>query len=156
MEPDASRKLTHSAKGMTDSALLHRSLHEPPHSVTHASGIKLYLGDGRTIIDACGGAAVAILGHGNQEVVVAAAKQMGQVSYVHTGAYTTESAEDLARILLDGNPYGLEKALFVGSGKLWLQFPSHHSYLSRYEPILLSYPLLVEITTISLNTLATH
>lgn len=112
---------------MAPSALLHRSLHEPPHTVTHASGIKLYLKDGRTIIDACGGAAVVVIGHGNQEVIHAAAKQMGQVSYVLTGSNTTESAEDLARIVLDGNPYGLEKALFVGSGKLWLRFPLHHS-----------------------------
>lgn len=109
------------------SAVLHRSLHEPPHTVTHASGIKLYLKDGRIIVDACGGAAVAILGHGSQEVVLAAAKQMGRVSYVHTGAYSTESAENLARIVLDGNPYGLEKALFVGSGKLCLQLPLHRS-----------------------------
>ena len=97
-------------------ALLHRSLHDPPHHVVGASGINLHLEDGRTIIDACGGAAVAVLGHGNREVIDASAKQMAKVSYVHTGAYTTESAEDLAHILLDGNPYGLEKALFVGSG----------------------------------------
>ncbi len=120
MEPDASQQPTHAAGEMTHSAVLHRSLHEPPHTVTHALGIKLYLKDGRTIIDACGGAAVVVLGHGNHEVVTAATEQMGQVSYVHTGAYSTQPAEDLARILLDGNPYGLEKALFVGSGKLCL------------------------------------
>lgn len=101
---------------MAGPALLHRSLHVSPHTVTRSSGIKLYLEDGRAIIDACGGAAVAILGHGNQDVIPAAVKQMNEVSYVHTGAYTTKSAEDLAHILLDGNPYGLEKALFVGSG----------------------------------------
>lgn len=134
---------------MPNSTVLHRSLHASPHTVTHASGIKLYLKDGRTIIDACGGAAVANLGHGNQEVGIAAAKQMSQVSYVHTGAYTTESAEHLAHILLDGNPYGLEKALFVGSGKLWLRFPLLYSCLSWYEPIQLLCPLLVEIKTIS-------
>lgn len=43
-------------------------------------------------------------------------QQMQTVSYVHTGAYTTSSAEDLASIILDGNPYGLEKAFFVSSG----------------------------------------
>ena len=41
---------------------------------------------------------------------------MRSVSYVHTGAYTTSAAEDLARVILDGNPHGLEKAFFVGSG----------------------------------------
>ena len=41
---------------------------------------------------------------------------MRNVSYVHTGAYTTSSAEDLASTILHGNPYGLEKAFFVSSG----------------------------------------
>ena len=100
--------------------VLHRSLLDRPHKVSHALGIKLYLEDGREIIDACGGAAVAVLGHGNQEVTAAAKKQMSQVSYVHTGSYTTKSAEDLAQVLLDGNSYGLERALFVGSGKVMI------------------------------------
>ena len=43
-------------------------------------------------------------------------QQMRNVSYVHTGAYTTSSAEDLASIILNANPYGLEKAFFVSSG----------------------------------------
>lgn len=41
---------------------------------------------------------------------------MSEISYVHTGAYTTGSAEALAHNLLDGNQFGLEKAIFVGSG----------------------------------------
>lgn len=98
-------------------ALLHRDLNELPHEVISGSGLNLLLASGQTIIDSCGGAAVAVLGHGNDEVGVAAMKQMMKVSYVHTGAYTTSSAEDLAHIILDGNPHGLEKALFVQSGK---------------------------------------
>lgn len=42
---------------------------------------------------------------------------MAEVSYVHTGGYTTKAAEELAHELLDGNPFGLERAIFVGSGK---------------------------------------
>lgn len=97
-------------------ALLHRSLSHQPYAVTHASGIYLTLEDGRQIIDACGGAAVSCLGHGNEEVITAGIEQMRKVSYVHTGAYTTSSAEDLAHVILDGNPHGLEKAFFVSSG----------------------------------------
>lgn len=97
-------------------ALFHRSLAHQPDTVTHASGIHLTLSTGRTIIDACGGAAVSCIGHNNAEVLAAAMQQMRTVSYVHTGAYTTSSAEELASIMLDGNAYGLEKAFFVGSG----------------------------------------
>ena len=97
-------------------AMLHRSLTCKPDTVSHASSIYLTLESGRTIIDACGGAAVTCIGHGNEEVHAAALSQLKKVSYVHTGAYTTTAAEDLAQIILDGNPYGLEKAFFVGSG----------------------------------------
>jgi adenosylmethionine-8-amino-7-oxononanoate aminotransferase len=77
-----------------------------------------------TILDACGGAAVAIIGHGNKEVIDATTAQMNRVSYVHTAAYTTESAEDLAKCVLGSTEksalstcaHGLSKAFFVGSG----------------------------------------
>ena len=54
-------------------------------------------------MDACGGAAVAIIGHGNEEVIRATTVQMMKVSYVHTLSYTTDSAENLAKALLAGN-----------------------------------------------------
>ncbi|KAL9130689.1 MAG: hypothetical protein Q9175_006960, partial [Cornicularia normoerica] len=96
--------------------LLHRSLTHEPSTVTHTSGIHLTLSSGLTIIDACGGAAVSCIGHNNSEVLSAAMLQMQSVSYVHTGAYTTASAEGLASTILHGNPHGLEKAVFVSSG----------------------------------------
>lgn len=107
-------------------ALLHRDLKERPHEVVKASGLKLLLASGQTIIDSCGGAAVAVLGHGNEEVLIAAVEQMLKVSYVHTGAYTTAPAEELAHIILDKNPHGLEKAFFVQSGKPQLPFLKPH------------------------------
>ncbi|EPE09828.1 acetylornithine aminotransferase [Ophiostoma piceae UAMH 11346] len=100
--------------------LLNRSLDEQPHGVASATGSYLHLDNGTDILDACGGAAVAILGHGNQEVISAVVDQMNKVSYVHTGSYGTSSSEDLARCLLqrhDGEfDHGLVKSFFVGSG----------------------------------------
>jgi adenosylmethionine-8-amino-7-oxononanoate aminotransferase len=102
----------------TDLALLHRSLAELPYTVTHAQGSYLFLNDGRKILDACGGAAVAILGHGNSEVIGATMAQMQKVSYIHTVSYTPEPAEDLAQLLVNmgGGAYKLEKVYLVGSG----------------------------------------
>ncbi|OAP60648.1 hypothetical protein AYL99_05650 [Fonsecaea erecta] len=102
-------------------ALLHRSLHARPYQVTAAKGLYLTLSDGRTIMDACGGAAVACLGHGNEEVLQAVARQMSTgVSYIHSLTYTTDSAEQLAHHLIDGpqgaGRFGLERAYFVNSG----------------------------------------
>ncbi|KAL4876814.1 pyridoxal phosphate-dependent transferase [Aspergillus karnatakaensis] len=104
-----------------ESALLHRCLSERPYQVSRAEGSYLYLSDGRKILDACGGAAVAIIGHGNKEVIAATTAQMNQVSYVHTMSYTTSSAEDLARSVLSPEncpsfDHGLVRAYFVGSG----------------------------------------
>ena len=68
------------------------------------------------MIDACGGAAVACVGHAQEEVSAAIYSQSQRVGYVHTGAYTTYVAEELADFILDGSPFGLEKAYFVASG----------------------------------------
>ncbi len=50
------------------SSLLHRSLIHEPSEVIAAKDSILTLASGQKIIDACGGAAVSCLGHGNEEV----------------------------------------------------------------------------------------
>ncbi|KAJ5646847.1 Pyridoxal phosphate-dependent transferasemajor regionsubdomain 2 [Penicillium lividum] len=97
-------------------SLLHRSLHDKPIVAVSASGLEITLQNNSKIIDACGGAAVAVIGHGNEEVIEASLAQMRSVSYVHTLAYTTSSAEQLANLLVGHKPGGLSKAFFVGSG----------------------------------------
>lgn len=96
--------------------LMHRSLKVEPAMVESANGLELHLSNGRTVLDACGGAAVAIIGHCNEEVNKAMVRQASKVSYVHTQSYTTPAAEDLANFMLEGSPHGLEKAFFVCSG----------------------------------------
>jgi adenosylmethionine-8-amino-7-oxononanoate aminotransferase len=103
-------------------ALLHRSLTSLPHNVISARGSYLTLDNGDEILDACSGAAVAIIGHGNTEVREAAVAQMDKVSYVHTMQYGTNSADDLASFILSPHSssptfsHGLVRAYFVGSG----------------------------------------
>ena len=101
---------------MRETHLMHRSLVQQPHTVVSASGLELTLDNGRKVIDACGGAAVACLGHANEEVSAAIYAQSQNVGYVHTGTYTTSVAEELADLILEGSPFGLEKASFLGSG----------------------------------------
>ncbi|CZS94337.1 related to ornithine aminotransferase [Rhynchosporium agropyri] len=101
-------------------SLFHRTLLNKPHTVESATGIYLHLSDGRKILDGCGGAVVACIGHGNQEITAAVVSQMQKISYVHTQTYTTSAAEDLATFLLNDPSstfsHGLQKAYFVGSG----------------------------------------
>ncbi|KAM0708954.1 hypothetical protein Q7P35_002990 [Cladosporium inversicolor] len=96
--------------------LMHRSLNSRPYVVALASGCYLFLDNGQRILDGCAGAAVAVIGHGSQIVADAMVEQSRKVSYVHTLAYTTSAAEELADLLLEGNPFGFSKAYFVGSG----------------------------------------
>lgn len=97
------------------SRVLHRSNLAPPRAVS-GSGIWLTLEDGHRVMDASGGAAVAVLGHGNARVAAAVARQAAEVAYVHSGFFTTDAAEGLAEILLKDSPGGLSHAYFCSSG----------------------------------------
>jgi adenosylmethionine-8-amino-7-oxononanoate aminotransferase len=97
------------------SRVLHRSGGQPP-VATSGQGIILRASDGRAIIDASGGAAVACLGHGNKRVAEAIGRQAATMAYAHTGTFTSQPAEDLAHIVLDGEPGGLTHAYFCSSG----------------------------------------
>jgi len=97
------------------SRVLHRAGATPVAAVG-GQGIHLRLADGRTIIDGSGGAAVACIGHGDPRVVEAIAAQASKVAYTHSAFFTTEPAEELASILLDGEPGGLSHAFFCSSG----------------------------------------
>jgi adenosylmethionine-8-amino-7-oxononanoate aminotransferase len=97
------------------SRVLHRSGGAPPAAVG-GEGIYLHLADGTKIIDGSGGAAVACLGHGNQRIAAAIGKQAATMAYAHTGTFSSQSAEELAHIVLDGEPGGLTHAYFCSSG----------------------------------------
>ena len=97
------------------SRVLHRSTATPPIAAS-GHGIFLHLADGTQIIDGSGGAAVACLGHGNARVAAAVAAQTQKMAYAHTGFFTSEPAEQLAEILLAGEPGGLTHAYFCSSG----------------------------------------
>ncbi len=97
------------------SRVLHRSGAIPP-SAVRGDGITLYTADGRAVIDASGGAAVACLGHGNRRVAEAIGRQAAAMAYAHTGTFSNQPAEDLAEILLHDEPGGLTRAWFCSSG----------------------------------------
>jgi adenosylmethionine-8-amino-7-oxononanoate aminotransferase len=96
--------------------VLQRSLSQRSPLVVHGDGAMLTLDDGRRIIDACGGAAVACIGHGDARVVSAIAQQAARVAYAHTGFFTSDPAEALADQLVASRAGGLSRALFVSSG----------------------------------------
>ncbi len=98
------------------SRVMHRTILKQPPVAVRGDGMTLILRDGREIIDASGGAAVACIGHGNRRVAAAIGTQAATLSYAHSGFFTTEPAEALADLLLADEPGGLSHAFFVSSG----------------------------------------
>jgi adenosylmethionine-8-amino-7-oxononanoate aminotransferase len=107
---------TNGAGGTIQSGILHRSLHFNPLRVVAAKGNYLTLQNGQKILDATGGAAVACLGHGNERVRKAIAKQQDEVSYCHSLFFGTSAGEELGRLLVDGTDGAMAKAFIVSSG----------------------------------------
>jgi adenosylmethionine-8-amino-7-oxononanoate aminotransferase len=86
-------------------------------SVERGDGVRLYLADGREVLDACsGGAMVACLGHGVGEVVEAAAAQAEKLAYVYNHHFTNEPQERLARRLLEVAAPQMARVRFVSGG----------------------------------------
>jgi adenosylmethionine-8-amino-7-oxononanoate aminotransferase len=81
-----------------------------------ARGLTITDADGRSYLDASGGAAVSCLGHGHPEVTDAIKAQLDRVAYAHTGFFSTEAAEELAELLVSDAPAGIGHAFFVSGG----------------------------------------
>ena len=109
--------ITFPAKFAEPTYILYPNIHRPNPKVVSAEGLYLTLEDGRLILDATGGPAVACLGHGNKEVQAAVMRQMEKFSFVHTLSYANDSAEDLARWVITSTEGVMAKATIMGSGK---------------------------------------
>ena len=85
---------------------------------TAVAGDGIYLIDsaGNRYLDACGGAAVSCLGHTPRRVIDRVCEQLQQLAFAHTGFFTSEPAEQLAHVLTDQAPAGLEHVYFVSGG----------------------------------------
>ena len=77
-----------------------------------------YLTDetGKTYLDASGGAAVSCLGHGDTEVIEAIKAQLDKLAYAHTSFFTSDSAEELADLLIAHAPGTLDRVYLVSGG----------------------------------------
>ena len=97
------------------SHVLYRQITSLPVAIG-GKGIELIDSTGKHYIDASGGAAVSCLGHGNRRIAEVISRQAAAMAYAHTGTFSSQPAEDLAHIVLDGEPGGLTHAYFCSSG----------------------------------------
>jgi len=97
--------------------ILHRQLAKPMPTVVAGQGVWLEDSAGKRYLDAVsGGAAVSCLGHGHPRIAAAIAEQLSRVAYAHGSFFTSDPAEKLAALLLDGAPPGLSRVVFSSGG----------------------------------------
>jgi adenosylmethionine-8-amino-7-oxononanoate aminotransferase len=96
--------------------ILHRSANVNMPVAVGGKGIELFDRDGKSYIDASGGAAVSCLGHGHPDVIAAMHQQLDKLAYAHTGFFTTDIAEQLADRLVETAPIGIDHVYLVSGG----------------------------------------
>src|ERR1700761_3658851 len=96
--------------------ILHRAANAVMPVAAGGKGVELFDRNGKTYIDASGGAAVSCLGHGHPDVLAALHKQLDTLAYAHTGFFTSDVAEQLADRLIEDAPFGLDRFFLVSGG----------------------------------------
>ncbi|MFC1771486.1 aspartate aminotransferase family protein [Candidatus Margulisiibacteriota bacterium] len=84
--------------------------------ITHGKGIYLYGEDGKDYIDGCSGAAVANIGHGNEEIAEKTASQIKKLAFGHLSRFTTDCIENCAGKIASLTPGDLNHVYFVSGG----------------------------------------
>ena len=100
---------------VAESAVFGRSNAALPTAI-RGEGCYLYDSEGRAYLDGSGGAAVSCLGHSDAHVRAAIHAQLDRLAFAHTGFFTSEPAEALARKLIENAPEGITRAYPLAGG----------------------------------------
>ncbi len=90
--------------------------HRPLPLATLTEGHYIHLEDGRKVLDACGGAAVACIGHRRFEVIEAMTEQAERCSYVPWAFFENHSTKELCDFLVDSTGGRMTKVYLTSSG----------------------------------------
>lgn len=90
----------------------------PVFPVSHAQGVKLYLSDGRELIDGMASWWAAIHGYNHPKLNQALVEQSQKMSHVMFGGLTHEPAIRLGQHLVALSPAGLDKVFLCDSGSV--------------------------------------
>ena len=96
--------------------VFYRDIRVSPPVAVRGEGIHIIDDAGNRYIDASGGAAVSVMGHSDSNVRQAILDQVESLAYAHTAFFTTRAQEDLADLLSEVSPSGLERVYFVSGG----------------------------------------
>ncbi len=111
-----------------------------PMAIKSGKGVYLYDYDDKRYIDFSSGLMNVNIGHGNQRVTKAVAKQMQEVSYI-TPSCVTKVRGELGKKLASITPVGLNKTLFTVCGataienamKLARLYTGRHKIIAKYR-----------------------
>ena len=98
------------------SKTLPRNMKTLPPAAISAQGCYIYDKSGKSYLDGSGGAAVSCLGHGDPDIISAIKSQADQLSFAHTGFFTSEPAEELTELLIKHAPGDLDRVYLVSGG----------------------------------------
>jgi len=93
----------------------------PPLPVVSAQGVRLRLADGRELVDGMSSWWAAVHGYRHPVLDAAVRDQLGAMSHVMFGGLTHGPAVDLARLLVDVTPAGLEHVFLCDSGSVGVE-----------------------------------
>lgn len=84
--------------------------------VVRSQGHYLELIDGRQVLDACGGAGVTCIGHGNSEVLSAMSAEASNLTYIPWAFFDNQSTIDLQDWLIQSTGGEMTKVYLQSSG----------------------------------------
>jgi adenosylmethionine-8-amino-7-oxononanoate aminotransferase len=96
--------------------VFYRNLHRSYPFITHGKGAYLYDFEGKRYLDASGGAAVANIGHGVEEIAAALSAQAGKLGYLNGLQFSHSPVESLAENIAGFLPFPNGKVYFLTSG----------------------------------------
>ncbi len=96
--------------------VFYRKLNVELPTIVRGKGVYLFDEDGKRYLDGSGGAMVACIGHGVEEIAQAIGEQARTVAYVNGTAFTSRPVEELADLLAEESPSGVDQAYFLSSG----------------------------------------
>ncbi len=96
--------------------VLHRNSHSDLPVAASGDGPYVIDTNGKRYLDASGGAAVSCLGHSDADVIAAVQAQIGEMPFAHSAFFTNKPMEQLADLMVDGAPAGLDRVYFTSGG----------------------------------------
>ncbi|PTW59044.1 hypothetical protein C8N35_10879 [Breoghania corrubedonensis] len=93
-----------------------RSTRLMPPAAAKGEGCYIIDKSGKRYLDGSGGAAVSCLGHSDADVAAAIRAQLDDIAFAHTSFFTCDAAEELADLLVEHAPEGIDRVYLVSGG----------------------------------------